>query len=121
MAFADFAFENINAERIENFSLDGAPQRAGAVNRIVSFAREQFLGRIGEFQCDLLLLKALRKAAELDFDDFLQIVFRETIENNDLINAVKELWTEMRAQCVHDQSPPSFARFFLGDVLRPDV
>src|SRR5882724_12496100 len=108
MAFADFAFENINAERIENFSLDGAPQRAGAVNRIVSFAREQFLGRIGEFQCDLLLLKALRQTAKLDFDDFLQIVLGQPIENDDLINAVEKLGTEMCAQCVHYESPACF-------------
>jgi hypothetical protein len=40
LAFTDFAFEDVDAERIENFFLNGAPQRARAVNRIVTFARQ---------------------------------------------------------------------------------
>src|SRR5206468_5705281 len=50
LAFADFAFENIDAERVENFSLDGAPQRAGAVDRVVAFARQQFFSGIGRLE-----------------------------------------------------------------------
>src|SRR5215470_9180833 len=38
LAFADFAFKNIDAERIENFSLNGATQGSCAVNGIVAFA-----------------------------------------------------------------------------------
>ena len=44
LAFADFAFENVDAEGVENFFLDRAPEGARAVNRVISFAREQFLG-----------------------------------------------------------------------------
>ena len=44
MAFADFAFEYVDAEWVENFFLNGAPQRPRAINWIVPFAREQFLG-----------------------------------------------------------------------------
>jgi hypothetical protein len=47
LAFADFPFKNVDAERVENFFLNGTPKRSGTVNRIVSFAGEQFLGRIG--------------------------------------------------------------------------
>ena len=43
LAFADFAFEDVDAEWVENFFLDGAPERAGTLNRIVPFARKQFL------------------------------------------------------------------------------
>jgi hypothetical protein len=31
LAFADFAFEDVDAERVENFFLDRAPERARAV------------------------------------------------------------------------------------------
>ena len=44
LAFADFSFENVDAEWVENFSLNGAPQRACAINWVVTFARKQFLG-----------------------------------------------------------------------------
>jgi hypothetical protein len=44
VAFSDFAFEDVDAEGVENFFLDRAPQRAGTVNRVVTFAREQRFG-----------------------------------------------------------------------------
>jgi hypothetical protein len=47
LAFANFAFQDIDAEGVENFFLDRALERARTVNRVVSFAGEQFLGRIG--------------------------------------------------------------------------
>jgi len=60
LPFADFAFQDIDAERIENFFLNGASQRTRAVNRIVTFPRQEFLGRIGELERDLLLLEPFR-------------------------------------------------------------
>ena len=60
LAFADFAFEDVNAEWVENFFLNRAPERTRAVNRIVPFAREQFLGRIRKIERDLLLLEPFR-------------------------------------------------------------
>src|SRR5258707_6618835 len=44
LAFADFAFEDVDAQRVENFFLNGAPKRTRTVNGIVTFAREKFLG-----------------------------------------------------------------------------
>ena len=40
LAFADFAFEDVDREWIENFFLDRAAEWARAVNRIVTFARK---------------------------------------------------------------------------------
>src|SRR2546430_1688909 len=37
LAFADFAFEDVDRERVENFFLDRAPERARAVDGIVAF------------------------------------------------------------------------------------
>ena len=71
LAFADFAFENIDAERIENLSLNGTPQGSRAVNGIVAFAREQCIGGIGQLERDLLLLETFRQSAKLNFDNFL--------------------------------------------------
>src|SRR4029453_3064039 len=66
LAFADFAFENIDAERVENFFLNRTAERARAVDRVISFAREQLLGRVGELKRDLLLVEAFRQAAKLN-------------------------------------------------------
>ena len=63
LAFADFAFEDVETEGIENLLLNRALQRARAINRIVPFTREQFLGRIGEIERDLLLFEPFRQAA----------------------------------------------------------
>src|SRR6266566_5405093 len=101
LAFADFTFENVDAKRVENFFLDGALERARAVNRIVTFARDQFLGGIGKIERDLLLLEPFRQAAELDFNDLFEVVFSEAIKNDNLIDPVEKFGTKMCAQCVH--------------------
>ena len=43
LTFSDFAFEDVDAERIENFLLNSAAERARTQTRIVPFAREEFL------------------------------------------------------------------------------
>src|SRR5882757_10183211 len=121
LAFADFAFEDVDAEWVENFFLDGAPERTRSVNRIETFARKQFLGRIRQLEGDLLLLETLRQAAKLDLNNLFQVVLTEPVENDDFIHAIEKLWAEMRAQRVGDESPARFFRFFLHDVLRTDV
>ena len=50
LAFADFAFQDVDAERVENFFLDGAAQRTSAVNGIVTFARQELLRRLGKIE-----------------------------------------------------------------------
>ena len=40
LTFADFTFQNVDAEWIEDFFLNGPFERARAVNRIVTFARD---------------------------------------------------------------------------------
>src|SRR5437762_10061487 len=101
LAFADLAFEDVDAKWVENFFLDGALEGTRSVNRIVTFARDQFLGGIGKIERDLLLLEAFRQAAELDFDDLLEVVLSESIKNDNLIDPVEKFRTKMCAQCVH--------------------
>src|SRR2546426_12027480 len=118
LTFADFAFEDVDAEWVENFFLNCAPERTRSVNRIETFAREQFLGGIGQLEGDLLLLETLRQAAKLDLHNLFQIVLAEPVENDDFIDAIEKLGSEMRAQRVCHQSSARFFRFFFGDVLR---
>jgi hypothetical protein len=60
LPFVNFTFQNLETERIENFFLNGALERACAVNGIVTFARDQGLGGITQLQRDLLLLQTFR-------------------------------------------------------------
>ena len=53
MAFADLAFENVDTKRVENFLLNGAPQRTRAVSRIVTLPQDQFLSGGSKLQRDL--------------------------------------------------------------------
>src|SRR5437867_13387336 len=110
LAFADFAFEDVDAEWIENFFLNREPERTRAVNRIVPFAREQFLSGIGKIKRDLLLVEPVRQSAKLDFDDLFKVVFGEPIKNDDLINSVEKFGTKMCAQCVHDEARTEIGR-----------
>jgi hypothetical protein len=53
LALADFAFKDVDAKRVEDFFLNRALERARTVNRIVTLARDQLLGRIGKLERDL--------------------------------------------------------------------
>ena len=44
LAFADFPFENVDRERVEDFFLNGAAERTRAIDRIVAFAGEELFG-----------------------------------------------------------------------------
>src|SRR2546428_9632258 len=109
LAFADFAFEDVDRQRIENLFLNRAPERTRAVNRIVTFAGKELFSRIRQVERDLLLLEPFRQSGQLDFNDLLQIILAQPIEDDDLVDAVKKFGTEMRAQRVHDQSRAGFA------------
>jgi hypothetical protein len=75
LAFADLAFKNVETERIENLFLNRALSRTCTVNRIVTFAGNKRLRRLGKIEADLLLLESLGQSAELDFDNFLEVLF----------------------------------------------
>src|SRR5205823_8731141 len=117
----DFTFENVDAKRVENFFLDGALEGTRSVNRVVTFARDQFLGGIGKIERDLLLLEPFRQAAELNFNNLFEVVLSESIKNDNLIDPVEKFGSNMCPQSIRHQSRAGFFRFFLGDVLRADV
>ena len=107
LSFAEFAFEDVDTERIENFSLNGAPQRSRAVNGIVTFACEQCLCGVGQLDRDLLLFETFRQTTKRNLDDLLQLIFTEPVENDDLVDAVQKLRTKERPRPSH---PHQYAR-----------
>jgi hypothetical protein len=87
LAFADFAFQNVDAKRIEDFFLNRALERARAVSRIITFARDQLLGRIRKVERDLLLLEPFRQTAQLNFNDVFEFAFTESLTNDHVVHA----------------------------------
>src|SRR5438874_11552818 len=109
LTFADVAFQDVDTEWVENFFLDRAPERTRSVNRIETFARQQFLSRVGELEGNLLLLETLRQATELDLHNLFQVVLTEPVENDDFIDAIEKLRAEMRAQGIRDKAIARFS------------
>ena len=97
VAFEEFAIEDFQAERVEDFALDNSLQRAGSVGGVVAFLGEEFPGGIIESQRQVLFLQAGQEGLELGIHNARDLGGIEPGEDNDLINAVQELGTEMAA------------------------
>ena len=57
------------AQRVLDFTLDGALQRACTILDVKSAVSDQVLGGIGDFQLQAVLLDALVERGELDIDN----------------------------------------------------
>src|SRR3954469_16311715 len=108
VAFEEVALEHPERERIEHQPLNRALERPRAVDRIVSFTRELFLGRFGELDVNFPLLEAPDQTRNLNVDDPLQVLAIERMEEDDLVDAVEELGPEVVAQRLGDLAPHPF-------------
>ena len=54
---------------------------------------------------DLPLCQSLRQAADLDIDDPLHVLAAEGMEEDNLVDPVQELRTEMLAERLHHLTP----------------
>jgi len=97
-AVGDLAGEDLAAEVGLDLLLEEALQRARTVDGIVAGVGEVLLRAVGELELDLALAEALADTTELDLDDALQLLAREAVEDDDLVDPVQELGTEVLAQ-----------------------
>src|SRR5215216_627984 len=95
VALLKLALEHLERQRVQHAALDRALERAGAVDRVVALLDEQVLGGVGELERDLALAQAAHEAGELDLDDLAQLLLRERVEDDDLVDAVDELRREV--------------------------
>lgn len=116
-----FTVEDLETERIEDFSLDDSSQRASAVSGIIAFLDQESFGVIGELQANLSVAKALEEPLELEVDNLGDLPIIQTVEDDDLIDAIEKLGTEMRAQRFGDPAVSLLLREVLHDVLAADV
>src|SRR5581483_2896264 len=69
-----------------------------SVHRVEAFLDQRVLRGLGQLQLHVTLLQTLLHLAEQDVDDALEVVLRQRIEDDDLVDTVEQLWTEGLAQ-----------------------
>src|SRR5688572_7231654 len=125
IAFAEIAFQHAHSQRIEDPPLDGSFQWTSPIRRIIPFLYEEFLGRIRQLDLDLTVRQTLHQSTQLDVDDLLDVLSRERVEEDDLVDTVQEFGPEMLPQCFAYLPADAFAdlagRRGLGDMLTADV
>src|SRR4051794_37280274 len=89
-------------ERVLDVALDRAAQRPGAHGRVPALVRQQILGLLGELELQLPLGHRLPHAADEQVDDDLDLVLRELVEHQDVVDAVEELGPERLLELAHD-------------------
>src|SRR5437588_7528354 len=102
LAGQNLAAQEFRRERVLYERLYRALQGARAVERVVALAREQLFGRVVEFETHVALLQHSAQAFELNLDDVADLLARELVEDDYVVNAVQELRLEVLAQDLCD-------------------
>src|SRR5256714_6772233 len=102
LAGQNLAAQELRRERVLYERLYRALQGARAVERIVALAREQLFRRVVEFETHVALLQHAAQAFELNLDDVADLLARELVEDDYVVNAVQELRLEVLAQDLCD-------------------
>ena len=67
-------------------------------------AGDQRLGRVGQFQRDLLVLQPSDQPLQLNLDDVFQLLVVQPVEDDDFIDPIQEFRPEMLPQRIQDQA-----------------
>src|SRR5215207_213898 len=101
-AGGELAAEHEVGERVLDEALDRAPERAGAHRRVVALVDEQLLRLGRQFDAGVVLAHLLAQAQEHQVDDREDLVARELVEDDHLVDPVEQLRAEDLAQLAHD-------------------
>src|SRR5215510_8811600 len=113
LAVADFAFQDAASERRFDLALDRAFERARAEERVVAHAHQMRARRIGKLQTDVTFGQAPPQPVELDFHDLFQALFRQRVEDDDLVHAVQKFGPEVMAHLFQHRPLHSLVGFAL--------
>jgi hypothetical protein len=95
---ANLATENGASERSFDFTLDGALERTRPICRVVAGAHEVGTRGIGQFNFNVPLGETLAQTRELNLDNLLEVLFRQRVEDDGLVDTIQKLGTEMVTQ-----------------------
>src|SRR5215469_14382389 len=91
---ANLAGEQLASQRRLQFALDKPLQRPRAERRIVAALGQVVSRPVGQLELDLALLQPLAQSDQLYIDNLAQLVARQWMEHNDLVDAVQKLRSE---------------------------
>eukprot|EP01085_Mycamoeba_gemmipara_P004067 Mycagemm_TRINITY_DN10252_c0_g2::TRINITY_DN10252_c0_g2_i1::g.4067::m.4067 type:complete len:259 gc:universal TRINITY_DN10252_c0_g2_i1:1483-707(-) len=82
--------------------LQVSPQGTRAVDGIVGRVQDKRDGLWAEIDRDLTLRESLRDAGQLQVHDVAEVVVRERVEDDDVVEAIEELWPKVGLHNCHD-------------------
>jgi len=88
VAFGKFPGQNIPGQGIQNQLLQRPFERPRAVNRAIALFGYIFFRRVCQFKRELTLGQPLVDQPELDADNPVNVVQRQTVEHDDVVDAV---------------------------------
>ena len=89
-----FTLEQFLADRILDEVFEGPAERTGAEIGIGALLDEELLGFFGEFELETSFAEPLADLFQLDVDHLLEVVDREVVEHDDVVETVEELRSE---------------------------
>src|SRR4029453_7663784 len=90
----ELGLEDEVGQRVLDVALDRPAQRARSHRGVPALVDEQVLRVLRELELQLALGQRLADAAQEELHDGLDLVLRELVEDDDLVDAVEELWAE---------------------------
>src|SRR6185436_4759694 len=104
---SELAREELHGKRIQNGALNDPLQGPGAEIRVVTQLGQVLLGPFSHRQAEFALRQGLPHPGELDIHNTAQVVARQGVEPDDLIDSVQELGTKILLQlCQHPGIDP---------------
>ncbi len=98
MLACDVAVEHGGGEAVDDVLVEGALHRACAILRLVGHEGKAFHRILARAERDALFGKPLDEFAQLQAQDGVDVVARERVEDDDVVDAVDELRQHAAAQ-----------------------
>src|SRR5882757_9809964 len=118
IAVEHLSAEDTHSQRVLHKALDSAFERASTVGPVVPGGEDKVtcLGR--NLQRDLSICKETFEILEPQVDDVRQLIFSKWVEDDDIVDTVEELRTELLTQLIHHTTPRLFKAIFIAGPRR---
>src|SRR5688500_9955175 len=88
VALAERAVEHAQRKRIEQPPLQGALERARPIYWIITLADQEVFRSFTQLYRDFPVAEAFQQPAQLNFDDLLDVLLLERVEDHDFVDAL---------------------------------
>src|SRR5260370_770006 len=110
----DLTSQELHCQRILDKGLDRALEWTRPITRIVSLARQKFPGSSVQDEHKVSFLQRLAQPFQLHIDNLRNLLARQLMEDNDVVNAIEKFRFEVQAQFLQHSSANLFFIAFRG-------